>query len=104
FAGQPANAIEWAPFALAAAARAGREGAEIDGIVGEALRDAGRFLEARTRLAKALASTDPLRGDRKALLLVNVGSVDLALGAPAAAEKRFTEALALATAQLGDGH
>ncbi|MBL9016044.1 MAG: tetratricopeptide repeat protein, partial [Myxococcales bacterium] len=102
--GQPEHAIEWAPFALAAAARARKDGAEIDGIVGEALRDAGRYLEAKTRLARALASKDPLRGDRRALILVNVGSVELALGAPAAAEKSFTDALAAATAQLGDGH
>ena len=104
FAGTPANAIEWAPFALAAAARAGREGAEIDGIIGEALRDAGRLDQARERLAKALASTDKLRGDRRALIEMNAGSVELAAGSPAAAEALFQQALGHARSQLGDGH
>ena len=53
--------IEWAPFARAAAARAGRDGAELDGIVGEALRDAGKLGPARELLEHALASRDPLR-------------------------------------------
>jgi tetratricopeptide (TPR) repeat protein len=104
FAGTPANAIEWSPFALAAALRAGREGAEIEGIVGEALRDAGRLDQARERLAKALASKDHLRGDRRALIEMNAGSVELAAGSPAAAEVLFERALEHARAQLGDGH
>ncbi len=104
FAGSPTNVIAWAPFAHAAAVRAGHEGAEIDGIVGEALRDAGQLDAARQRLAHALASKDPLRGDQRALIEMNAGSVELAAGAPGAAEQAFTRALALAREALGDAH
>ncbi|MBL0213297.1 MAG: serine/threonine protein kinase [Myxococcales bacterium] len=104
FAGSPANVIAWAPFAHAAAVRAGHEGAEIDGIVGEALRDAGQLDAARQHLARALASKDLLRGDQRALLEMNAGSVELAAGAPGAAEQAFTRALTLARDTLGDAH
>src|SRR5205085_339648 len=92
------------PFAHAAAVRAGHEGAEIDGIIGEALRDAGQLDAARERLARALASKDPLRGDQRALLEMNIGSVELAAGAPAPAQAAFERALALARGQLGSHH
>jgi hypothetical protein len=104
FAGDPDHVIEWAPFARAAAARAGLAGAEIDGIVGEALRDAGRLAAARDVLVRALASPDALRGERRALLEMNLGSVELASGHPAAADAAFARALALADAALGADH
>ncbi len=104
FAGTPAHVIEWAPFAHAAAVRAGHEGAEIDGIVGEALRDAGQLDAARTHLVRALASNDPLRRDQRALIEMNAGSVELAAGSPVAAEAALARASALAREALGEGH
>jgi len=104
FAGTPAKAIEWSSFALAAAARAGHEGAEIEGIVGEAMRDAGNLAGARVHLAKALASKDPLRGEQRALLEMNAGAVELAAGLPGAAEPALQRALVLARGALGEGH
>jgi tetratricopeptide (TPR) repeat protein len=104
FSGNPARVIEWEPFAHAAAVRAGHEGAEIDGIVGEALRDAGQLEPAREHLKRALASADVLRADQRALLEMNAGSVELAAGSPAPAEAAFARGLALARQALGDGH
>jgi eukaryotic-like serine/threonine-protein kinase len=104
FGGNPQAVIEQAPFARAAAARAGRAGAELDGIVGEARRDAGQLDEARTILRRALASHDPLRGDQRAVIEMNLGSVELAAGNPSAAEAAFVHAEAAARALLGDGH
>src|SRR5439155_26901956 len=80
FAGDPAKVIEWAPFARAAARRAGRDGAELDGILGEALRTSGRLGAARAALEHALASTDPLRPAQRAVIEMNPGSVQLAVG------------------------
>ena len=104
FSGNPARVIEWEPFAHAAAVRAGHEGAEIDGIVGEALRDAGQLEAARAHEQRALASADLLRADQRALLEMNAGSVELAAGSPALAEAAFSRGLALARQALGDGH
>src|SRR5207302_1014516 len=47
FAGDPAKVLEWASFARAAAARAKQGSDEIDGIIGEALRDSGKLGRAR---------------------------------------------------------
>ena len=104
FAGTPARAIEWEPFARAAALRAGLDGAELDGIIGEALRDAGQLARARASLNRALASHDPLRKDQRAIIEMNLGSVELAMGQPVLAEGAFQRAFELARAQLGDGH
>jgi len=104
FTGDPAKVIEWAPFARAAAARAGLEGAEIDGVIGEALRDAGDLVLARTVLAHALASADPLLGYQRALIELNLGAGELAAGNPAAADAALAHALATAEAALGAEH
>src|SRR5206468_174506 len=56
FEGDPAHVLEWAPFARAAASRAGRQGAELDGIIAEADRDAGKLEAAKELLDHALAS------------------------------------------------
>ncbi len=104
FAGNSARVIEWAPFAHAAAARAGRDGAEIDGIIGEAHRDLGHLDAARERLTRALASMTSLRADQRALIEMNVGSVELTAGDVGAAEAAFTRAFELAHGALGDGH
>ncbi|MBS1122299.1 MAG: hypothetical protein H6Q90_4527, partial [Deltaproteobacteria bacterium] len=103
FTGAPARAIEWSPFAKAAAARAGHDGAELDGIVAEALRDLGQLAAARERLRRALASHDPLRDDQRALLELNLGSVELAAGRSDVAGAAFQRALGAARA-LGDDH
>ena len=71
FAGDPAKVIELAVFARAAAKRANRQGADLDGMIAQALRNAGRLTEARDLLDRALASTDPLRPDQRALLEMN---------------------------------
>jgi tetratricopeptide (TPR) repeat protein len=104
FAGNPARVLEWEKFARAAALHAGLEGAEIDGIVGEALRDAGQPSRARDVLLHALESNDPLRTDQRAIIEMNLGSVELAMGQAFLAEEAFKRALELARAQLGDGH
>jgi len=104
FAGDPAKVVEWATFARAAAKRAGREGADIEGIVAQALRNAGKLEEARTLLDKALASKDPLRPDQRALLEMNRGSIDLALGDSKSALTLFQQARDRVLAALGDHH
>jgi hypothetical protein len=105
FASDDAHAVfDLAPFARMAAARAHRDGAEIEGIVGEALRNADRLDEARATLARALASRDPLRGDQRAVIEMNLGSVELAAGDPVAAEAAFVHAEAQARALLGAAH
>jgi tetratricopeptide (TPR) repeat protein len=103
-AGDPAHVVEWDAFAHAAAARAGRDGAELDGMVAQALRESGQFARARVRVGHALASRDPLRGDQRALLEMNLGSIELATGDPTAAEATFRRALDHARDALGDGH
>ena len=104
FAGDPKHVIEWAPFARAAAARAGRQGAEIDGIVAEAERDAGHLAAARDLLARALSSTDPLRADQRAVLELNLGSVQLAAGESPAARVTLTRGRDRVIEALGDRH
>ena len=104
FVGNAGRVIEWDAFAHAAAARAGRDGGELDGIVGEAHRDAGQLDAARKRLQRALASKDPLRDDQRALIEMNVGSLELAAGDLGAAETALTRAFDLARGALGDGH
>jgi hypothetical protein len=104
FGGDPAKVIELAPFARAAAKRAGRQGADIDGAVAQALRNAGRLAEARDLLDRALASTDPLRPSQRALLEMNRGSIDLAAGNSAAALVLFQHAYDRVLAALGDHH
>jgi eukaryotic-like serine/threonine-protein kinase len=104
FTGEPAKVAEYAPFARAAAVRAGLAGAELDGIVGEALRHGGDLAAARAVLARALASDDPLRGHQRALLEMNLGAVELEAGDPAAADAAFARALALAEEALGRDH
>ena len=104
FAGNPARVVEWERFARAAALRAGLDGAELDGIVGEAHRDSGDLVRAREALARALASRDPLRPDQLAIVEMNAGAVELALGQSFLARSAFERALAHATRQLGDGH
>ena len=104
FAGTPAHAIDWAGFARAAAARTGRDGAEIDGIVAEALRKAGRLDAALDHVRRALASRDPLTADQRAILEMNLGSILLASGRAEEAAAAFERALELARGQLGDDH
>ena len=104
FAGDPARVAELLPLARAAAARARHEGAELDGIAGEALRDAGDLGEARRVLERAWASKDPLRADQRAVIAMNLGAVHLLAGDLGKAEGAFTRAQDLAASVLGDGH
>jgi tetratricopeptide (TPR) repeat protein len=104
FAGDPAHVLEWAPFARAAALRAGRQGAELDGIVAEAERDAGHLKAAKDLLDHALASSDPLRADQRAVLELNLGSVELALGDSTAALATLTRARDRVITAFGDRH
>jgi len=104
FAGNAHRVVDWGPFARAAAARAGRDGGELDGIIGEALRETGQLDAARERLQRALATKDPLRADQRALIEMNIGSVELAAGDVRAADTAFTRAYELARGALGDGH
>ena len=104
FAGEPARVIEWSAFAMAAAARAGRDGAELDGIVAEAMRDTGQLTAARERLRTALASRDPLREDQRAFIEMNLGSIELESGKSGLAEAAFQRAFDSARNGLGNGH
>jgi serine/threonine protein kinase len=104
FAGAPARVVEWAPFARAAALRAGLEGAELDGIAGEAERDAHQLAAARALLERALASRDALRPEQRAVIEMNLGSVELELGASARAAPILARAFDDAHAALGADH
>jgi hypothetical protein len=104
FAGEPAKVIEWETFARAAAARAGRGGAELDGIVGEALRDAGKLGPAHELLERALASTDPLRPEQRARIELNLASVELAAGRSDQARPVLERARERVRVAFGDRH
>jgi eukaryotic-like serine/threonine-protein kinase len=104
FAGDPAKVIDLAVIARAAAKRAGRQGADLDGVIAQALRNAGRLAEARDLLDQALASKDPLRADQRALLEMNRGSIDLAIGDSTAAVVLFQRAYDRVLSALGDHH
>ncbi|NVB85504.1 MAG: serine/threonine protein kinase [Kofleriaceae bacterium] len=104
FAGDRAKVLEWATFAKAAAKRVGRDGAEIDGIVGEALRGAGKYAAARASLELALESKDPLRPEQRAVIEMNLGSVQLATGDSAGALVTFQRARDRVLSAFGDRH
>ena len=104
FAGDPAKVLEWATFARAAAKRAGLDGAELNGIVGEALRAQGKLGPARDALMAALASSDPLRPEQRAVIEMNLGSVQLATGDSTAALKTLTQARDRVLSAFGDKH
>jgi serine/threonine protein kinase len=104
FTGDPAKVLEWASFARAAAARAGRKGTEIDGIVAEALRDSGKLAMAREMLRHALERGDALPPSRRAVLQLNLASVDLAAGHSAEAAPLLAEARESVRHVYGDNH
>jgi tetratricopeptide (TPR) repeat protein len=103
FAGSRDKVFEWAPFARAAAARARRSTGEIDGVVGEALRGLDRLSEARVALERALGDSG-LAGERRALVEMNLGTVELLGGDPVKAEAAFARARDLAAGALGADH
>jgi tetratricopeptide (TPR) repeat protein len=104
FAGDPTKVFEWESFARAAASRAGRQGAELDGIFGEALRDAGQYAKAKEVLERALASDDPLRPEQRAVLEMNLGSTQLALGDADTAQNTLSHARDRVVSARGDRH
>ena len=103
FGGSRQRVTEWAPFARAAATRAGVAPAEINGIVGEALRGLGRLADARRLLVEAL-NEPSLIGQRRAIVEMNLGTVELLAGSPRAGEAAFSRARRLATDALGSDH
>jgi len=104
FSGHYDRVIEWAATGEAAAGRAGHEGADVSSIVGEAYRLAGQLDAARARLRAALDSRDRLRDDQRALIEMNLGSIELALGKSDDARAIYERAAELARHALGDGH
>ncbi|HEY6036564.1 MAG TPA: tetratricopeptide repeat protein, partial [Kofleriaceae bacterium] len=66
--------------------------------------DAGHLKAAKDLLDHALASSDPLRPDQRALLELNLGSVELALGDSTAALTTLTRARDRAITALDDRH
>jgi eukaryotic-like serine/threonine-protein kinase len=104
FGGDPRKTIEWSTFALAAAHRAGRSGAEVDGIVGEALRAAGELSAARARLERALVAEDALRPGQRAVIEMNLGAVALAAGHSEEALVVLRRARDRVLAAVGDEH
>ena len=103
FAGEPAHVVDWEPFARAAAARAGDRGAELDAIIGEALRDEHRYADARTTLRRAVAA-GTLRPDQRALVAMNLGTIALSVGDVDDAGRQLEQAHDLARGMLGDDH
>lgn len=83
-------------------ARAGRDDAEVDGVVGETLLHAGRADEALVAIERALASET--RPERRALLQTNRASAWLGLGDAEAALSDYRAALDTATEHYGEGH
>ncbi|MBA2538224.1 MAG: serine/threonine protein kinase, partial [Deltaproteobacteria bacterium] len=104
FQGHRDRVIEWGSVGEAAAIHAGHEGAEVSAIIGEALREAGKLEEARARLTAALASRDRLREDARAMIEMNLASVDLALGRAEIARVAYQRAHDRTRTALGDGH
>jgi len=104
FSGDPAKVLEWEAFARAAATRAGRQGAELDGVIGEALRAAGKYARAQDLLVHALATTDPLRPEQRAVIEMNLGSVQIATGRANDAIATLTRARDRVLGALGDRH
>ena len=104
FAGDPAKVLEWESFARAAASHAHRSGAELDGVIGEALRDRGQLRKASELLEHALASPDALRPSQRAVIELNLASVELAAGRAKAAAARLEQTRDQLAAQLGAQH
>jgi len=103
FGADPARVLDWAIIARAAAKRIGRDGAEVDGIVGEALRNAGKLDAARQHLERALASNE-LREDQRAIVEMNLGSTLLAGGDAVGALTIVGRARDRVLTALGDKH
>lgn len=104
FSGRGDRVIEFGAIGEATAIRAGHEGAEVLGLIGEALRNANKLDAAKEQLTKALASRDPLREDQRAIIEMNLGAVELALGRSDLAHPIHERALERSRKALGDGH
>jgi serine/threonine protein kinase/tetratricopeptide (TPR) repeat protein len=104
FHGDHRRVIDWGAIGEATAIRVGKQGAEVSSIIGEALREGHHLVEARERLTAALSSTDPLRDDQRALIEMNLASIDLALGKAEAATAAYQRAYDRARVALGEGH
>ncbi len=101
---RPDRVIEFGAIGEATAIRAGHEGAEIFGLIGEAQRTTNKLDAAKLDLTKALASKDRLREDQRALIELDLGAVELAFGKSEAASELHERALERARKALGDGH
>ena len=102
FGGDVDRVIAMAELVRADLARVGRNEAEVDGVVGEALLHAGRADEALPAIERALQSE--IRPQRLALLRTNRASARLALGQPTEALTDYEAALAIAREHYGEGH
>lgn len=102
FSGDADRVADLAAFARADIVEATRSTAEIDGIVGESLLQAGDPQAARASIDLALSGES--RPAKRALLLVNRGSAALAMGESAEALADYRAAYALAEAHYGVGH
>lgn len=94
--------VAMADLVRADVAQAGRDEAEVDGVLGETLLHAGRPQEALAAIERALSSET--RPERKALLQTNRASARLALDDADAALADYRAALETATQHYGAGH
>ncbi|MBV1861479.1 MAG: tetratricopeptide repeat protein, partial [Nannocystaceae bacterium] len=102
FAGQPARVADLCVYARADVLEAGRQSAEIDGIVGESQLKAGELMAARASIERALAQEH--RAPQRALLLVNRASAALEQGKATEALRDYRAAYELAAAHYGPSH
>ncbi len=102
FAGEHDRVIALADFARGSAVRAGGDGAEIDGVLGEARLDAGDADAAAELLSNALVHEQ--RPPRRAILHSLLGSAALAKQEPSTALAEYRAALDEAVAHWGAEH
>ncbi|MCH9687425.1 MAG: serine/threonine-protein kinase [Deltaproteobacteria bacterium] len=102
FGADPGRVHAAADFVRAALRRAGGDVHRVDGVVGEALRDAGHASAAIAALRRALSTER--RPDRIAILQTTLASAQLSLGEHDAALALYDQALASAVEYYGDDH
>lgn len=102
FSGAPQRVHDLAPFARAAAVRAGSDPSEVDGIVGEALLTEGDAKGAVELLSRVVDAE--LRPRRQTIALTSLASAHLQLGHAQQALALYQRAYDLARTSFGADH